>query len=147
MEKRLKVFVYNEGDPPIFHFGPCKQTYAIEGYFIQAIEISHFRTNDPSKAHLFFLPISITMLTKVVYVPNSHQWTQMKNTASDYINVISHKYPYWNQTLGADHFMLACHDWVKSLITLYLSLIFIFYNFYFCFLLINRSHLKSINSF
>lgn len=114
MVKRFKVFVYEEGDPPVFHYGPCKQTYAIEGYFIQAIEISPFRTSDPSEAHVYFLPLSVTMLTEVVYIPGSHQWNLMKNTASDYVNVIAHKYPYWNRSLGADHFMLACHDWVTN---------------------------------
>ncbi|KAG8374182.1 hypothetical protein BUALT_Bualt11G0104400 [Buddleja alternifolia] len=111
MEKRLKVFIYEEGDPPVFHFGPCKHTYAIEGIFIQNMEVSNFRTFDQTKAHLFFLPFSVTMITQVIYVPESHEWTLMKNTASDYVNVIANKHPYWNRSLGADHFMLACHDW------------------------------------
>ncbi|GFP91231.1 probable glycosyltransferase at5g03795 [Phtheirospermum japonicum] len=111
MEKRLKVYIYKEGDPPVFHFGPCKHTYAIEGIFISSMEVNRFRTFDPNKAHLFFLPLSVTMLTQVIYVPNSHEWSLMKNTASDYIDVIAQKHPYWNRSLGADHFMLACHDW------------------------------------
>lgn len=111
MEKRLKVFIYEEGEPPVFHFGPCKHTYAIEGIFISNMEISLLRTFDPNEAHLFFLPISITMITQVIFVPETHDWTHMKDTASDYINVIANKYPYWNRSLGADHFILACHDW------------------------------------
>ncbi|KAF5944057.1 hypothetical protein HYC85_018134 [Camellia sinensis] len=111
MEKQLNVFVYEEGDPPVFHYGPCKHTYAIEGLFIQSIEISKFRTRDPERAHLYFLPFSVTMITQVVYVVDSHDWGPMKNTAKDYVDVIANKYPYWNRSLGADHFMLACHDW------------------------------------
>ncbi|XP_059298194.1 probable glycosyltransferase At5g03795 [Lycium ferocissimum] len=111
MEKKFKIYVYNEGEPPVFHFGPCKHTYAIEGYFIQAMEVSKFRTEDPNKAHVYFLPLSVTMLTQFVYVVDSHEWGLMKNTAMDYVNIISQKYPYWNRSLGADHFMLACHDW------------------------------------
>ncbi|KAL2514295.1 putative glycosyltransferase [Forsythia ovata] len=111
MEKRLKIYVYEEGEPPVFHYGPCKHTYAIEGFFIQTMEISRFRTSNPEEAHIFFLPFSVTMLTQVIYVPESHEWGLMKNTASDYVNVVAQKYPYWNRTLGADHFMLACHDW------------------------------------
>nr|GMC79603.1 probable glycosyltransferase At5g03795 isoform X2 [Ipomoea batatas] len=111
MEKTLKVYVYKEGEPPVFHFGPCKHTYAIEGYFIQAMEITPFRTSDPNQAHLFFLPISVTMLTQSIFVPESHSWTEMMKTAFDYVNVIAHKYPFWNRSLGADHFILACHDW------------------------------------
>ena len=114
MEKQLKVFVYEEGDPPVFHYGPCKHTYAIEGLFIQSMEISQFRTSDPDKAQLYFLPFSVTMITQVVYVVDSHDWDPMKNTAKDYVNVTSQKYPYWNRSLGADHFMLACHDWVRD---------------------------------
>ncbi|GMP73666.1 hypothetical protein CsSME_00031355 [Camellia sinensis var. sinensis] len=111
MEKQLKVFVYEEEDPPVFHCGPCKNTYAIEGLFIQSMEISKFRTRDTERAHLFFLPFSVTMITQVVYVVDSHDWGPMKNTAKDYVDVIANKYPYWNRSIGADHFMFACHDW------------------------------------
>ncbi|XP_027176960.1 probable glycosyltransferase At5g03795 isoform X2 [Coffea eugenioides] len=115
MEKRFKVFIYEEGDPPVFHVGPCKHTYAIEGYFIQALEVSPFRTTDPSKAHLYYLPFSVTRITEFIYVPESREWGLMKSFVADYVNTISHKYPYWNRSLGADHFMLACHDWGPEL--------------------------------
>nr|GLL36361.1 probable glycosyltransferase At5g03795 isoform X2 [Ipomoea trifida] len=111
MEKTLKVYVYEDGQPPVAHYGPCKSTYAIEGNFIHAMDFSPFRTNDPDKAHLYFLPFSITVLSKLVYEPSSHDWTPMKTTALDYVNSVARKYPFWNRTLGADHFMLSCHDW------------------------------------
>lgn len=115
MEKRFKVYIYEDWDPPVVHYGPCKHTYAIEGLFIQALEVSPFRTTDASKAHLYFLPFSVTMITQFVYIPESHEWNLMKSFVADYVNTISSKYPYWNRTLGADHFMLACHDWGPEL--------------------------------
>ncbi|PKI57661.1 hypothetical protein CRG98_021989 [Punica granatum] len=42
---------------------------------------------------------------------DSHDFGPIKQTVIDYLNVVSAKYPYWNRSLGADHFMLACHDW------------------------------------
>ncbi|XP_038883057.1 probable glycosyltransferase At5g03795 [Benincasa hispida] len=112
MEKELKIFVYEEGEPPLFHNGPCKSIYSTEGNFIHAIEMdSRFRTKDPEKAHVFFLPLSVAMLVRFVYVHDSHDFTPIRHTVVDYINVIGTKYPFWNRTLGADHFMLSCHDW------------------------------------
>ena len=114
MEKELKIFVYEEGEPPLFHNGPCKNIYSTEGNFIHAIEMdSRFRTNDPNKAHVFFLPLSVVMLVRFVYVRDSHDFTPLRRTVADYVNVIGTKYPFWNRTLGADHFMLSCHDWVS----------------------------------
>ncbi|KAG6649634.1 hypothetical protein I3843_07G219800 [Carya illinoinensis] len=80
MERRFKVYVYSEGDPPITHDGPCKDIYTIEGRFIHELEhgAGMFRTRDPHRAHVYFLPFSVTWMVK---------------------------------TCGADHFMLACHDW------------------------------------
>ncbi|KAL0543713.1 hypothetical protein IC582_018817 [Cucumis melo] len=112
MEKEMKIFVYEEGEPPLFHNGPCKSIYSTEGNFIHAIEMdSQFRTKDPNKAHVFFLPLSVAMLVRFVYVHDSHDFTPIRHTVIDYINVIGTKYPFWNRSLGADHFMLSCHDW------------------------------------
>lgn len=112
MEKQFKVFVYEEGEPPVFHNGPCKSIYSMEGNFIHAIEMNEqFRTRDPEKAHVFFLPFSVAMLVQFVYVRDSHDFGPIKKTVTDYVNVISGRYPFWNRSLGADHFYLACHDW------------------------------------
>ncbi|XP_020212411.1 probable glycosyltransferase At5g03795 [Cajanus cajan] len=112
MEKQFKVFVYEEGEPPVFHNGPCKSIYSMEGNFIHAIEMNEqFRTRDPEKAHVFFLPFSVAMLVQFVYVRDSHDFGPIKKTVTDYVNVIAGKYPYWNRSLGADHFYIACHDW------------------------------------
>ncbi|ONH96338.1 hypothetical protein PRUPE_7G121600 [Prunus persica] len=112
MEKRFKVFVYGEGEPPLFHNGPCKSIYSMEGNFIHEIEVNkQFRTRDPEKAHVYFLPFSVTMLVRFVYVRDSHDFGPIRQTVRDYVNIVSGKYPYWNRSLGADHFMLACHDW------------------------------------
>ncbi|KAL2939921.1 hypothetical protein RDABS01_001303 [Bienertia sinuspersici] len=113
MERRLKVYVYDEGDQPIVHDGPCKDIYTIEGRFIHEIEhgAARFRTKDPNHAHLYFMPFSVTWMVKYLYKPITYNRTPLKHFVSDYINVISTKYPFWNQTQGSDHFMLACHDW------------------------------------
>ncbi|KAG4959593.1 hypothetical protein AAZX31_13G131600 [Glycine max] len=112
MEKQFKVFVYEEGELPVFHEGPCASIYSTEGSFIHAIEMNeHFRTRDPKKAHVFFLPFSVVMMVRYVYIRDSHDFGPIKRTVRDYINVIAARYPYWNRSLGADHFMLSCHDW------------------------------------
>ncbi|PWA59991.1 Exostosin-like protein [Artemisia annua] len=110
MEKRFRIYVYEEGDPPIFHNAPCYGILGLEGIFINDMEISGFRTMDPEKAHVYFLPFSIITLINYVFTGTSN-WEPMYNTVRDYINVINQKYPYWNRSLGADHLMFACHDW------------------------------------
>lgn len=112
MEKQFKVFVYEEGEPPLFHNGPCKSIYSMEGNFIHEIEVNkQFRTRDPEEAHVYFLPYSVTMLVRFVYVRDSHDFSPIRQTVRDYVNIISSKYPYWNRSLAADHVTLACHDW------------------------------------
>ncbi|KAJ4850003.1 hypothetical protein Tsubulata_016238, partial [Turnera subulata] len=113
MERRFKVYVYTEGDLPIVHDGPCKHIYTIEGRFIQGIEhgSTRFRTQDPHRAHVYFMPFSVALMVKYMYKDLSYDQTDMKQFVADYIRVISTKYPFWNRTQGADHFMLSCHDW------------------------------------
>ncbi|ESQ32065.1 hypothetical protein EUTSA_v10004121mg [Eutrema salsugineum] len=112
MEKRFKVYVYEEGERPLAHDGPCKSVYAVEGRFITEMEKrkTKFRTYDPDQAHVYFLPFSVTWLVRYLYEGN-HDAKPLRTFASDYIRLISINHPFWNRTSGADHFMLACHDW------------------------------------
>nr|GMD48699.1 probable glycosyltransferase At5g25310 [Ipomoea batatas] len=113
MERRFKVYVYEEGDLPIVHSGPCKNIYASEGRFINEMEHGRnkFRTRDPNSAHVYFMPFSVTWMVKFLYKPLSYDVSPLQQFVSDYVRVISTKHPFWNRTQGADHFMLSCHDW------------------------------------
>lgn len=113
MERQFKVYVYEDGEPPVFHHAPCDGILGMEGIFINQMEISQFRTKNPNNSHVYFLPFSVVSIVHFVYVVDSHAWGPMKNTAADYVKSIASKYPHWNRSLGADHFMLACHDWVS----------------------------------
>ncbi|XP_028770457.1 probable glycosyltransferase At3g07620 [Neltuma alba] len=111
MEKVFKIFVYEEGEPPIFHDAPCKNIYSSEGRFIHEIEKRrHYRTDDPDEAFVYFLPFSVAMLVGYIYTP-TRVVRSIGPPVVDYLQTVSEKYPFWNRSLGLDHFMLSCHDW------------------------------------
>ncbi|XP_059284190.1 probable glycosyltransferase At3g07620 [Lycium ferocissimum] len=112
MEKLFKVYVYEEGEPPLFHYGPCKNIYSMEGMFINLMETNtHFRTLNPDNAHVYFLPFSVVMIIEHLFDPIIRDKAVLERIVRDYVHTVSTKYPYWNRSLGADHFMLSCHDW------------------------------------
>lgn len=112
MEHTLKVYIYMEGNKPIFHQPILKGLYASEGWFMKLMEENkQFVVKDPAKAHLFYMPFSSRMLEFSVYVRNSHNRTNLRQYLKDYTDKISAKYHYFNRTGGADHFLVACHDW------------------------------------
>lgn len=107
MLKRFKVYVYSDGDPKTYYQTPRKLTgkYSSEGYFFQNLKDSSFLTDDPDQADLFFIPISChKMRGKGISYGN------MTIIVRDYVESLMSKYPYWNRTLGADHFFVTCHD-------------------------------------
>lgn len=115
MEQRLKVYIYREGSKPVFHQPVLKGIYASEGWFMRLLESNkHFVTRNPKKAHLFYLPFSSRMLEETLYVPNSHSHKNLIAYLKNYLDMIVTKYPFWNRTGGADHFLVACHDWAPS---------------------------------
>ncbi|KMT06578.1 hypothetical protein BVRB_7g157490 isoform A [Beta vulgaris subsp. vulgaris] len=60
MEKMFKIYIYEEGEPPLFHYGPCKNIYSMEGIFINLLEKNNqFRAKDPDEAQVYFLPFSV----------------------------------------------------------------------------------------
>lgn len=114
MKTSLKVYIYphKKSDPFAHALLPTDDhyepggNYASESYFKNVLFKSHFVTNDPSEADLFFLPFSIASLR--------HDRKIGVNGLADfvlnYMNNISQNYPYWNRSGGADHFYAACHS-------------------------------------
>ncbi|XP_071727140.1 LOW QUALITY PROTEIN: probable glycosyltransferase At3g07620 [Rutidosis leptorrhynchoides] len=112
MEKLFKVYIYKEGEPPLFHTGPVTDIYSIEGVFINSIEYDpNFRISDPDQAHVYFLPFSVVMILDNLFDPIIRDKAVLERVIGDYVHTISSTYPYWNRSLGSDHFMLSCHDW------------------------------------
>ncbi|CAA6660829.1 unnamed protein product [Spirodela intermedia] len=99
MEKTLQVYIYKEGEKPIFH-DPM-----LEG------STSKFVVDDPQKAHLFYMPFSSSILRFSSYVPGPHGKRHLLQYLNNYIQNISAEYSFWNRTGGSDHFFVACHDW------------------------------------
>ena len=118
MEKKFKVWVYREGEIPLVHMGPMNSIYSIEGQFMDEIEraMSPFAASNPDEAHTFLIPVSIANVVHYLYRPLvTYSRKQLHNVFLDYVNVVAHKYPYWNRSHGADHFFVSCHDWVRFL--------------------------------
>lgn len=112
MERMLKIYVYKDGKKPIFHQPLLKGIYASEGWFMKLMETNkHYVVKDPRRAHLFYMPFSSRYLQLALYVPNSHNMTNLKQHLKNYVDLLARKYSFWNRTGGADHFLVACHDW------------------------------------
>ncbi|KAK9153820.1 hypothetical protein Sjap_001300 [Stephania japonica] len=115
MEKTFKYFVYEEGDPPLFHTSTCDSILAVEGIIMGLLEVDDkFRTQNQEDAHVFFLPFSFYYMVQYIWERGSYDSSPFDRTINDYINVIAEKYPYWNRSRGADHSMVACHDWAPG---------------------------------
>ncbi|KAJ4959090.1 hypothetical protein NE237_026201 [Protea cynaroides] len=118
MVKRFKIWTYREGEPPLVHDGPFHYIYSIEGQFIDEMErgLNPFAAHHPNEAHTFFLPFSIANAVHYLYRPLiSYARDPLQHFVIDYVNIISKKYPYWNRSSGADHFMVSCHDWAPDI--------------------------------
>lgn len=120
MIKTFKIWTYNEGEPPLVHVGPLNNIYGIEGQFIDEMErrrrsnpvMTRFIARHPDEAHVFFLPFSVAKMVKLFYTPLvSFHRGPIHRVALDYVRVVARHHPFWNRSLGADHFMLSCHDW------------------------------------
>ncbi|CAN0918592.1 Probable glycosyltransferase At5g20260 [Linum grandiflorum] len=117
MVKRFKIWSYKEGEKPLVHQAPMNNIYSIEGQFLDEMESgkSPFQANFPEEAHMFYLPFSVASIVHYIYIPilsqKDYDRDRLYRIVTDYVNVVAHKYRFWNRSTGADHFMLSCHDW------------------------------------
>ncbi|KAI3908124.1 hypothetical protein MKW92_007952 [Papaver armeniacum] len=98
MARTLKIYIYKEGEKPIFHekTKPIpKGIYASEGWFMKVM-----KDNKHS-----------CMLQLTLYVRDSHKRNNLADYLKKYVDMLATKYPFWNRTGGRDHFLVACHDW------------------------------------
>lgn len=113
MERMLKVYVYREGEKPIFHQPHLRGIYASEGWFMKLMEGNRqFVVRDPKKALLFYMPFSSLKLRNALHEPNFSSQKDLENHLKNYVDTVARRYRFWNRTKGADHFVVACHDWV-----------------------------------
>ncbi|XP_048324085.2 probable glycosyltransferase At5g20260 isoform X3 [Ziziphus jujuba] len=121
MVKRFKIWAYKEGEHPLFHSGPMTYIYSIEGQFIDELDSSGkspFLAQTQDEAHAFFVPVSVKRVADYLY-DRSDSYSfhgRLVRIVTDYINVVAQKYPHWNRSRGADHFMVSCHDWAPEII-------------------------------
>nr|XP_043632390.1 probable glycosyltransferase At5g25310 [Erigeron canadensis] len=86
----FKIYIYpshnHTSTPPLIYTTPQ------ESQFYNSLIKSPFITQDPTHAHLFFLPFPSSSSTRSI---------------ARLIKNIRTTFPYWNRTLGADHFYLS----------------------------------------
>ncbi|XP_065851457.1 probable glycosyltransferase At3g07620 [Euphorbia lathyris] len=116
MERVLRIYIYKEGEKPIFHQSKMRGIYASEGWFMKLLEGNKkFVVKDPRKAHLFYLPFSPQMLRTVLFGQKIHSQKDLESYLKNYVDLVSQKYSFWNRTGGADHFLVGCHDWAARI--------------------------------
>lgn len=103
MESILKVYIYKEGEKPIFHQPIMRGIYASEGWFMKLMEGNRkFVVRDPKKAHLFYLPFSSQKLRIALSEQKLRNHQDLQNYLKTYVKTISSKYRFWNRTGGTD---------------------------------------------
>ncbi|GFY83591.1 hypothetical protein Acr_03g0003650 [Actinidia rufa] len=85
MTTHFKIYTYDPPNP--FHF-----TTPSETQFHNSLLNSQFFTRNPNEAHLFFVPF-----------PNDFSTRPLSRLIRD----LRQSFPYWNRTLGADHFFVS----------------------------------------
>ncbi|KAJ6902182.1 hypothetical protein NC651_019840 [Populus alba x Populus x berolinensis] len=86
MLNSFKIYIYTPSKP--FSFSS-----PTESLFFTSLQASPFVTQNPEEAHLFFVPFASNLSTRSI---------------ARFIRDLRMEFPYWNRTLGADHFYVSC---------------------------------------
>jgi hypothetical protein len=89
--------------------------YGVEQLFIDLLSKSEFVTSNPKEAHFFFLPLRCTAYRKSVRGLQEGLAVARK-VAMEMIEDIRFRYPFWNHSMGMDHFYICAHDMGSSVL-------------------------------
>uniref|UniRef100_A0A0E0LEQ7 Exostosin GT47 domain-containing protein n=1 Tax=Oryza punctata TaxID=4537 RepID=A0A0E0LEQ7_ORYPU len=121
MEKRFKVWAYRDGEPPVVHKGVDAAVAGggIEDHLVAELDGrggGRHRARHPGEAHAFFLPISVASIAGYIYRRDMIDfWDPQLRLVAGYVDGLAAKYPFWNRSRGADHFLVSCHEWAPIL--------------------------------
>lgn len=106
MLSNFKIFIYPRkhhdfGSPEWCSNRTFRDISKPVAMFYESLLTSSFTTDDPEEAHLFFVPFSIDAL-RITSATHKSRFLRR------YIDGLRIEYPYWNRTLGADHFYVSC---------------------------------------
>ncbi|KAL5799133.1 hypothetical protein ACOSQ3_032206 [Xanthoceras sorbifolium] len=88
-------------------FNPRLGNYLSEHMFKLSLLRSSLITPIPQHAHFFFLPFSINAMRND---PRIRSESSIAEFVAEYTRRISHQFPFWNASAGADHFYVCCHS-------------------------------------
>jgi len=116
----LDPFVFTYSLPARFNLAlrNCNESmFATEvlmhDYFSRSYQ---FRTQDPSEANLFFVPIYSTCYRRQKSVMDSNFKEELViHFVMEVIEFIRNSFPFWNRTNGKDHIFVFPHDYGKCL--------------------------------
>ena len=83
--------------------------YGVEDLFIKLLSRSPFVVSDGNMADLYFLPLRCTAYRKSIK-DLQEGIIKAQLTAKEMIKEISIQYPFWNSSLGRNHFYICAHD-------------------------------------
>ncbi|KAF5742993.1 hypothetical protein HS088_TW09G01055 [Tripterygium wilfordii] len=81
--------------------------------------------NTPEEYASIFRNVSMfkssQMLRTVLSEQDLHNQKELEIHLKKYLDLIARKYNFWNRTGGADHFLVACHDWAPKITRRYMK--------------------------
>ncbi|KAL6188345.1 hypothetical protein ACLB2K_039738 [Fragaria x ananassa] len=115
MIQSFKIYVYPTNssdfaqifDPHPNPFDPKLGNYFSEHMFKLSLLQSSLITSNPEEAHLYFLPFSVNLLRND---PRVHSEEAISDFVAHYTDGISQEFPFWNASMGLDHFYACCHS-------------------------------------
>ncbi|XP_070570231.1 uncharacterized protein [Ptychodera flava] len=106
MTKKLKIYIYDISTN-MKSFKDSK--HGVESMFTELLVQSSFVTKDPSKATFFFIPSRCSAYQNSVS-DGKRGRKVAGNTMRSVVLYIKQSYPYWDASLGSDHFYICGHN-------------------------------------